>query len=95
MSLSKKYFRNEDVIVREIEDEYVMVPIESGIGDMDGTVHTLNAMGIAIWEKLSPDKTLETIVDELCQETDADKKEIKNDITGFIEELLKRKLIIC
>ncbi len=95
MDINKKYFQNEDVIIREIEGEYLMIPITSGIGDMEDEMYTLNETGIAIWEKLSPEKTLEAIIDELCEEYDADQKEITNDVIGLIEELFKRKIILC
>ncbi|MCK5313295.1 MAG: PqqD family protein [Desulfobacteraceae bacterium] len=95
IDISKKYFKNEDVIIREIEGEYLMIPIASGIGDMEDEMYTLNETGIAIWEKLSPEKTIEAIVDELGQEYDADKKKITTDVLGLIEELFKRKIIFC
>ncbi|MCK5099101.1 MAG: PqqD family protein [Desulfobacteraceae bacterium] len=95
MDINKKYFRNKDVIVREIEGEYLMVPIASGIGDMEDEMYTLNKTGVAIWKKLSPEKTLKTIIDELCQEYDANKKKITADVFGLIEELFKRKIILC
>ena len=95
MDIKKKYFRNVDVIIREIEGEYLMIPIASGIGDMEDEMYTLNKTGIAIWEKLSPDKTLETVIEELCVEYDADKRDIKTDVIGLIEELFKRKIVLC
>jgi lipoate-protein ligase A len=95
MDINKIYFKNKDVVVREIEGEYLMIPISSGIGDLEDEMYTLNESGIAIWEKLSPDKTLETVIDELCQEFDASKDEISSDVIGLIEELSKRKIVLC
>ncbi len=95
VDLQHIFFKNEDVIIREIEGEYLMVPIASGIGDMEDEMYTLNETGIAIWEKLSPERSLENIIDELCEEYDADKKEIINDVIGLIEELFKRKIVLC
>ncbi len=89
------YTQNKDIIIRKIEGEYLMIPIASGIGDMEDEMYTLNETGIAIWEKLSPEKTLGTIIDGLCEEYDADKKEITNDVIGLIEELFKRKIVLC
>ena len=95
ININKKYFCNEDVIVREIEGEYLMIPIASGIGDMEDEMYTLNETGIAVWEKLSSDKTLETVIKELCEEYDAKKDEISTDVIGLIEELFKRKIVLC
>ncbi len=95
MNLKKKYCKNLDIIVREIEGEYLMIPIASGIGDMEDEMYSLNETGIAIWEKLAPDKTVEDIIDELCEEYDADKEEITADVMGIMEELIKRKIVLC
>ncbi len=95
VDLQHIFFKNEDVIIREIEGEYLMVPIASGVGDMEDEMYTLNETGIAIWGKLSPEKSLENIIDELCEEYDADKKEITNDVFGLIEELFKRRIVLC
>jgi len=40
---------SEDVVSREIEGELIIVPIASGIGDMDDELYTLNDPGRAIW----------------------------------------------
>lgn len=95
INVMKQYLKNQDIIIREIEGEYLMIPIASGIGDMEDEMYTLNETGIVIWEKLSPEKTLETIIDELCNEYDADRKEIAADVIGLIEELFKRKIVLC
>ncbi|MCK5313455.1 MAG: PqqD family protein [Desulfobacteraceae bacterium] len=95
ISITKKYFCNEDVIIREIEGEYLMIPIASGIGDMEDEMYTLNEPGIAVWKKLSPEKTLGNVIDGLCKEYDAPKDEIATDVIGLIEELYKRRIVLC
>jgi len=95
ITIHKNYFQNDDIIVREIEGEYLMIPIASGIGDMEDEMYTLNRTGIAIWEKLSPEKTLETVINELCEEYDGDKEQIEDDVVGLIEELFRRNIVLC
>ena len=95
MNINKIYFRNENIIVREIEGEYLMIPIASGIGNMEDEMYTLNKTGINVWEKLSAEKTLKAVIDELCLEYDADKKKIAADVIGLVEELFKRKIVLC
>lgn len=90
-----RYFPNEDIIVRQIEGEYLLLPIASGIGDDSDEIYTLNETGIAIWEKLSPEKTLDNVIDEICMEYSADKSEIMADVIGLMQELFNRKIVIC
>lgn len=93
--LKTKFFCNENVIIREIEGEYLMIPITSGIGDMEDEMYTLNETGIAILKKLDSKKALHTVIDELCEEYNGDKQTISADIIGLVEELFKRKIILC
>ena len=44
------YVPSEDVVAREIEGEMIIVPIASGIGDMEDELYTLNETGKAIWK---------------------------------------------
>jgi hypothetical protein len=85
---------SEDVVAREIEGELVIVPLTSGIGDMEDELYTLNDSGKAIWDRLDGKKTLSNIVDELINEYDVDRNEIEEDVIGLVSELLKRKMLL-
>jgi hypothetical protein len=93
--LGARYLPSEDIVVREIEGELIMVPLVSGIGDMEDELFTLNETGRVIWEKLDGRKSLEDIVGELSSEYDASPGEIEKDVLGLIRELLKRKMLVA
>lgn len=92
--LDATYLPSEDIVVREIEGELIIVPLVSGIGDMEDELFTLNETGRAIWEKLDGTKTLRDIVGDLSSEYEASPGEIERDVIGLVEELLKRKIIV-
>jgi hypothetical protein len=48
VSLDSKYLPSQDVVARDIEGELILVPIASGIGDMEDEIYTLNDTGRAI-----------------------------------------------
>jgi hypothetical protein len=52
IDLGKVYRPSEDVVVREIEGEVVIVPLTSGIGDLEDELFTLNETGRAIWSRI-------------------------------------------
>jgi len=85
---------SEDIVVREIEGELIIVPLVSGVGDMEDELFTLNETGRAIWEKLDGKKTLGDVIGELSEEYDASPGEIERDVIGLAEELLKRKILV-
>jgi hypothetical protein len=94
VTLESKCFPSEDVVAREIEGELVIVPLTSGIGDMEDELYTLNDSGKAIWDRLDGKRSLSNIVDELITEYDVDRNEIEEDVIGLVSELLKRKMLL-
>ena len=94
VDLNSVYAHSEDVVAREIEGELVIVPLVSGIGDIEDELFTLNETGKAIWRKLDGKKTLEAIVEDLSKDYEGDEGEIAADVKGLVEELLKRKMVV-
>ena len=49
VDLDAIYAPSEDIVAREIEGELIIVPLVSGIGDMEDELYTMNETGRAIW----------------------------------------------
>ena len=94
IDLDKIYAPSEDVVVREIEGEVVIVPLVSGIGDIEDELFTLNETGRDVWQRVDGSKPLAAVVRELAEEYDAPPGIIEGDVVGLLEELLVRKMII-
>jgi len=88
------YAISEDVVARNIEGELIIVPLTSGIGDMEEEIYTLNETGRAIWEKLDGQKSLREVIESLKTEFEAEPEEIEGDVLGLIGELLKRRMVV-
>jgi hypothetical protein len=89
-----RYVASEDVVARQIEDEFLLVPIASGIGDMEDALYTLNETGRQIWQKLDGKKTVNALVDELVEEYDAPREAISKDVCGILAELVKLNMVL-
>jgi len=94
LMLDAKCVPSEDVVARVIEDELVIVPLVSGIGDMDDELYTLNETGKAIWSRLDGQRTLRAVAAELATEFSAPPGEIEKDVLGLMTELARRKMIV-
>lgn len=94
IDLTKVYIPSNDVVAREIEGELIIVPIVAGIGDIEDELYTLNDTGKAIWNRLDGQRSLDHIVKELAREFESQISSIEKDVAGFVEELLKRKMLI-
>ena len=88
------YKPSNDIVAREIEGEIIIVPLVSGIGDLDDELFTLNETGKAIWKQLDGSTTLGNIVENLEKEYYSSREQIKNDVFGLIGEMKKRRIII-
>jgi hypothetical protein len=84
---------SEDVVAREIEGDMIIVPLVAGIGDADDELYTLNETGKAIWKKFDGQKSLEQISAEMTEQFSASPDEIKEDVLGFVAEMVKKRIL--
>ena len=94
ISIDGAYSPSEDVVAREIAGELIIVPLAAGVGNMEDELYTLNETGKDIWARLDGKKTVHDIVDELAAEYDADNATLETDVSGLLEELMSRKMIV-
>lgn len=90
--LDKIFVPSEDVVAREIEGEIIIVPLISGIGDLEDDLYTLNNTGHAVWRLLAESKTLRQVVDELSKVYEG--KDILDDVCGFVSEMVRRGILV-
>ena len=92
--IDKIYKPSEEVVAREIQGDFIVIPITSGAGDPEDEIFTLNDTGRAVWDKLNGKKNLKEIGSELAKEFDGPIEEIEKGILGIVEELLNRKIVV-
>ena len=94
MNLDSKLIPSDDIVAREIEGELIIVPLVSGIGDLDDELFTLNETGRSIWKNLDGTKTLRDVINSLISEYDAPEELIAQDVVGLVEELTRRRMLV-
>lgn len=94
IDMSDVFAPSADVVAREIEGEIIIVPIASGIGDLEDELYTLNPNGRLIWAKLDGKRDLRTIAAEMAVEHESSPGEIEEDVAGFVKELLMRRIVV-
>ena len=92
--LNAVYTPSDEIVAREIEGEIVIVPLGSGIGDMEEELYTLSETGRAVWEKLDGARTLKDIAEALAREFEAPPGVIEEDVVGLLGELVERKIAV-
>ena len=84
---------SDGVVSREIEGEIIIVPLVSGIGDVEDELYTLNETGKAIWQKLDGQRSLKDVAAVLASEFNAPSAELENNVLGFVSEMARRGMI--
>ena len=92
--LERVYAKSRDLVEREIEGEIIIVPLTSGIGDLEDELFTLNEVGKDIWTRIDGKKSVGAITKELLEMYDGDAETLIRDVLGFLAELEKRKLVV-
>ncbi|HNW38872.1 MAG TPA: PqqD family protein [Candidatus Omnitrophota bacterium] len=93
IDLDDIYVPSEDVVAREVQGEFIIIPITAQSANEEDAIFSVNESGKAIWDKLSAKKNLKNIIKELSLEFDSPASKIKNDVLGFLGELIKRKMV--
>ena len=92
--LARIYARSHDLVEREIEGEFIIVPLTSGIGDLEDELFSLNEIGRDVWARINGKRRVSQIVKELEKIYQVEREKITGDVLGFLTELAKRKLIV-
>ena len=62
------FSHSSDVVSREIDGALIIVPLTSGVGDMEDDLFSMNETGTEIWNMLDGEKTVQEIVESLAQQ---------------------------
>lgn len=93
LDMDARYIPSGNIVAREIEGELILVPIVSGIGDIDDELFSVNETGKVIWDRLDGKASLAQVVQLLADQYSVSRQEMEQDVRGFVGELLKRKMI--
>jgi hypothetical protein len=87
-----RFIRNPEVVARNIQGELIIVPIRSGVGDLN-SLYTLNPVGSVLWEFMNEGHTIPEMVQRVCDEFEVSTTQAQQDIELFLDSLLEEKLI--
>ncbi len=94
IDMNAAYVPSEQIVAREIKGKIILVPITSGVGDMEDELFTLNKTGKAVWDALEEARSLKVVVRNLMERFDAPEDVIAADVAGLLGELLQRKMVV-
>jgi Coenzyme PQQ synthesis protein D (PqqD) len=87
-----RFIRNQDVVSRQIAGELIIVPIRSGVGDLN-SLYTLNPVGSVLWEFMAERHSVAEMVQRVCDEFEVTVAQAQQDIEAFLDSLVEEKLV--
>ena len=83
--------RSDDVILRSIADETLLVPIRGHLVNLQ-YIFTLDPVGEAIWRRLDAARSLDDLVTGVCDEFDVERPRAERDCREFLQALVDAQL---
>lgn len=98
-----KFLARPGFIVREIADEIMLVPVNTGgvhinddeidqLPEFNGIVQ-LNDLALFLWQAIEKPKTLEELIEAVKSEFDTQGQDIESDILSFMDIGIQNQII--
>ena len=84
--LDKQYKKSPSMVGRMIEDELILVPIRSNVGDLQ-SIYVLNKVGGFIWECIDGEAQGYDIKAQIIEKFEVTDTEAETDLTNFLHQL--------
>jgi hypothetical protein len=81
-----------DFVVRNVVDEYVLMPTNDNIGRFNGTV-LLNEVSAFVWGKLQQETTQEEILEAILQEYEVPRQIAAGDLKTLLDQFTELGLL--
>jgi coenzyme PQQ synthesis protein D (PqqD) len=90
--VSREQHGDREFVTRRIADETIIVPVVSGVGDLDA-IFTLNEVGSHIWNLIESPTTVQAIVEDVVRVFDVPPDRAESDVVEFLNKLAEAGLI--
>ena len=84
--------KDNQAVTRSIAGETIIVPIRSGVGDLD-SIYTLNEVGTSIWQLIDGQHSVDHIIESIESEYEISKDQASKDVFDFLSALEAEGLI--
>ena len=79
--------RNKEVFASEIDDEVVMMNVDTG------KYYGMDTVGSRIWELIAEEIQVREVINKLMEEYDVEEEQCEKDVLEFLNELYENKLV--
>ena len=90
--MGTRFVKDNQAVTRSIAGETIIVPIRSGVGDLD-SIYTLNEVGTSIWQLIDGQRSVDQIIEGIESEYEVSKDQASQDVSDFLSALEAEGLI--
>jgi hypothetical protein len=90
--VNTRFVKDNQAVTRSIAGETLIVPIASGIGDLN-SIYTLNEVGTSIWQLIDGQRSVDQIIEAIGSEYEVSQAEASKDVFDFLAALEAEGLI--
>ena len=92
MTQNVRIVRAEGFATRSVAGETILVPVRSGVADLE-CVFTLDEVATAIWRSLESPKSVDEVAGEVAREFEVEEGEARRDVEEFLGVLRESRLV--
>lgn len=89
LSLKSCVSKNEKVPWRIIEGEAILVDVDKG-----EVIH-LNEAGAEIWSSIDEEKSVDEIINHICDQFEVAKETAEKDTLEFLDQMIEKGMVEC
>ena len=93
INAERRFVAATGLVSRRIGEQTILVPITSGVGDLDA-IYTLSEVGSRVWSLLQSPCSLRTIGTTLAAEYDVTEDDAVRDAQAFVDDLASKRLAL-
>lgn len=92
MSGDSRWIKSEELVMRNVGGEMILVPIRANVGDLD-SVYTLSAVAARIWTLLDGSRSIDELAGVISEEYAVDAAQARADLVELIASLESSSLV--
>ena len=84
--LSKKYEKKFECLIKRVDSEYLLIPINQETVDLD-SAFVLSETGAYIFDQIDGKRSVSDIVSLMCENFEVSEKDAREDVTEFLDQI--------
>lgn len=87
LSLNHRPVKLKDIVHQTMPPDTILLNLHNGY------YYSTNNIGAAVWDRCNGSNTISRIIEEISQDCGKSAEEVRNDIMGFLRDMINERLV--